>query len=284
VTQNAGASRVGAVVIAGNRFEVTQSSTLGPPPPAPGCTYTLLPVSAQVVAAGGDGSVSLTTGGECTWVAISSEPWLAVTSETSGTGSAEIDYRVTANDSGAIRTGHITVGTATFTVEQVAAGAPPPPECTFTVTPSDTITAEAGGSTGTISVATTGSCEWSATASVPWIVLSASGERGPGQVAYTIEPNTLASERTGTITVAGTTIAVRQGTGEGITLSGLAENVAGSCPVLTFTLEGRSVTTSDATAYLGGGCGKLKSGGAIRVRGVLTPEGTVDASEIEFTR
>ena len=51
-----------------------------------------------------------------------------------GTGSAQITYRVAANDTGATRTGHITVGTAVFTVQQAAAGSRRP-ACTFDVSP-----------------------------------------------------------------------------------------------------------------------------------------------------
>jgi hypothetical protein len=287
VAPNAGPSRLGVVLIAGVRFEVTQGSPLDPaPPPQPGCTYTLLPVSTQVPAAGGQGSVSLTTGGQCPWQATSDQTWLSVTSASSGTGAAQIAYLAAANDTGAPRTARLTVGNAVFTVDQPSAGAPLPPACTFTVTPTGTILADASGSTGTLSIATTGSCAWTATTSAGWIRLSTAGGTGPGQVDYTIDPNPQTTERTGSITVAGATIAVQQNaaTLPQITLSGAADDLAGSCPALTFTLEGRTVTTSTATTYRSGSCQKLKNGASIIVSGFLAAQGTVDASEIEFTK
>ena len=145
---NGGAARVGTVLIGGVRFEVAQVSASGAPPPPPtapaGCSYALQPGSAQLDASAAEGSVSLTTAGECAWNAASDQGWLSVASAASGTGSAQIAYRVSVNETGSARTAHMTVGTASFTVQQAPAGAPPPPPpCTFGVDPGDSITAEA---------------------------------------------------------------------------------------------------------------------------------------------
>ena len=88
---NAGAARIGTVLIAGIRFELTQGVVGGaPPPPPPGCTYGLVPSSAQLDSTAANGTVSLSTGGSCTWVAASDQPWLTIVSVTSGTGDAQI--------------------------------------------------------------------------------------------------------------------------------------------------------------------------------------------------
>jgi hypothetical protein len=105
-------------------------------------------------------------------------------------------------------------------------------------------------------------------------------------VAYVIAPNATASERTGAITVAGTTITVTQAglELESITLRGEVSDFAGTCPAVTFSVEGRTVSTIDSTSFKNGSCGKLKNGETLRVRGLLTLEGTVNATEIDFDK
>jgi hypothetical protein len=284
---NTGALRVGTVMIGGVWFELTQVSSSGPPPPPPpGCTYSLLPTSAQVDASAFDGTFSLVAGDACPWTATSDQGWLSVVSATGGTGNAQIAYRLTANDTGATRAGHIAVGTALFTVQQAAAGAPPPPACTYDVSPNGSITADAGGKTGTIAVNTASTCSWSASASQSWIHLTASGGTGTGQVGYDIASNPNSTARIATITVADTTITVTQ---DGAvlpptTLRGDVSGLTGSCPAVTFTVDARTVAGNASTSFKGGNCQKLTNGDTVIVRGLLTPEGTVDAIEIEIVK
>jgi len=281
---NPGALRIGTVLIAGVRFELTQVSAAGPPPPPPpGCTFAVLPESVQLGGASAEGMFSLTTGADCTWMAMSSQPWLSIVSTAAGTGSAQVTYRAAANDSGATRTGQITAGTAVFTVQQAAAGSP---ACTFDVSPKAAITADASGKIGTIAVTTASTCSWTASASDSWIQVSPMAATGSGQVAYTIAPNAGSGSRTATLTVAGTTIAVTQEgvAGQPITLRGEATNVTGGCPATTFTLEGRTVRANGSTNFKGGKCPKLKNGETVIVRGLLNSEGIVDATEIEFVK
>jgi hypothetical protein len=109
---------------------------------------------------------------------------------------------------------------------------------------------------------------------------------GTGQIGYQIAPNPGTSQRTGTITAAGTTLTVTQAgvPGQPITLSGDVAGLSGSCPTVTFVVGGRSVTAGSSTTYKGGNCPKLKNGEPVIVRGLLTPQGTVDATEIEFIK
>jgi len=207
-------------------------------------------------------------------------------SATGGTGNAQITYRLTANDTGATRAGHIMVGTALFTIQQEAAGGPPPPACTYDVSPKGSMTADAGGKTGTISVNTASTCSWSASASQSWIHLTASGGNGTGQVGYDIASNPNSTARAATIAVADTTITVTQ---DGAvlpptTLRGDVRDLTGSCPAVTFMVDGRTVAGNAATGFKGGNCQKLTNGDTVIVRGLLTAEGTVDATEIEFVK
>jgi hypothetical protein len=77
-------------------------------------------------------TVTVTTASAtCTWRAVSNNTdWLTVTSPISGTGTGpgNVTYSITANNTGAQRTGTITIGGQTFTVDQAAG----PPTCTLT--------------------------------------------------------------------------------------------------------------------------------------------------------
>ena len=64
---------------------------------------------------------------------------------------------------------------------------------------SSSITAEASGKSGTISV--TAHCGWTASKSVSWITVSPASGTGNGSISYTISANTTSSSRSGTITV-----------------------------------------------------------------------------------
>jgi hypothetical protein len=87
---------------------------LDPATPPP-CTYSISPTSGSSGSAGGSGSFTVTTTSGCAWSAVSNASWL--TTSSSGTGSGTAFYSVAAN-SGAARSGTITVGGQTFTMSQ----------------------------------------------------------------------------------------------------------------------------------------------------------------------
>ncbi len=89
------------------------------------CTYSIAPASATMAAGAGSGSVALTASNSvCGWTAAvtstANPQWLTITSGASGSGNGTVNYSVTAN-SGASRTGVLTIGNQTFTVRQVSA-------------------------------------------------------------------------------------------------------------------------------------------------------------------
>lgn len=81
------------------------------------CTYSINPTNQSFVAAGGTGSVAVTTGSGCGWTATSNAAWISVTSGASGNGNGTVNYSVAVN-SGAARSGTITIAGQTFTVTQ----------------------------------------------------------------------------------------------------------------------------------------------------------------------
>ena len=93
-----------------------------------GCTYTINPTSASIAAAGGTGSFTVTSQAGCTFTAVSNSPFITITSGGTGTGSGTVNFTVAAN-TGAARTGTITVAGQTFTVNQAGVTTAPAKPC-----------------------------------------------------------------------------------------------------------------------------------------------------------
>jgi hypothetical protein len=85
------------------------------------CSIVLSPTSVSVGASGGSSSITITTNGACNWVAISNDAFIVLTSPSSGSGTGSLTFSVGGN-TGAARTGTITVSGQTITVSQAAAG------------------------------------------------------------------------------------------------------------------------------------------------------------------
>ena len=90
----------------------------GPPPPPP-CTYSINPTRTTWPAAGGTGTVTVTTGSTCPWSATPNAPWLGVTNGTDRIGSGTLNYTVAPYSAKPKkRNGTITIAGQTFTVQQ----------------------------------------------------------------------------------------------------------------------------------------------------------------------
>ncbi len=92
--------------------------------PAP-CRYAIAPAGVTVPSAAGSGTFTLTTGAACRWKASVDAGFLSA-SPASGSGTATITVTYTEN-TGAVRTGRVSVKNVGFTVSQEAPIAEPPP-------------------------------------------------------------------------------------------------------------------------------------------------------------
>ena len=190
---NTGAPRTATLTVAGRTVTVNQGG---------GCTYTVNPETVTSPAAGGASRIDVTTAAECAWTAGNPSPWITITGGGSGTGPGAADISVAAN-TGPARSGSVTVAGRTVTVNQESG-------CTFTVNPTSATVPTAGGN-GSISVTASTGCAWTAVSNVPWItVTSGASGNGDGVVQGTVEANGTGAPRTGTLTVAGTTVTVNQ--------------------------------------------------------------------------
>src|SRR5512136_2402356 len=89
--------------------------------------------------------MSVSTQSGCSWTAVSNIPWLTIPSTTSGTGNGTVSYSIAANSAATPRSGTMTIGGQTFTVNQAGS-------VQYTITAS---TADSNGSispAGTVTV------------------------------------------------------------------------------------------------------------------------------------
>ena len=196
---NTGGGRTGTLTIAGQTFSVVQAGATGGP-----CTYQLGSSSSSIPAAGGTGTVGVSSGNTCTWTASSGAPWISITSGGSGTGNGSVAFSAAANTGGA-RTGTLTIAGQTFSVMQAAAAVP----CTYSLGSSSASIAAAGGS-GTVGVSSGSTCTWTASSGASWISITSGGSgTGNGSVAFSVAANT-GGARSGTLTIAGQSFSVTQ--------------------------------------------------------------------------
>jgi hypothetical protein len=105
------------------------------------CTYSISSPGASFSAAGGTGSVNVTTQSSCPRTASSGASWVTITSGGSGTGSGTVQYSVAANTSSSSRTASSTIAGNVFNITQAGTSG-----STFTITASS-------GANGTVSPA-----------------------------------------------------------------------------------------------------------------------------------
>jgi hypothetical protein len=205
-------SRVGTVTIAGLTFSVTQAGTA--------CAPAFSPTSANVGASATTGSVAVVAASGCGWTAVSNAGWITLTGTPSGSGDGTVSYSLQANASASSRVGTVTIGSATYTVTQAAAG------CSYTLS---ALSAEVSAArvTYSVTVSAPAGCAWSAVSHSSWITITAgANDTGSGSVIYRVSANHSVSPRTGTMTIAGATFTVTQlGTSCTVTILPTSANV-----------------------------------------------------------
>jgi hypothetical protein len=194
-------SRTGTVTAGGPTFSVNQA---GMP-----CAYTISPASLSLSAAGGSGTVNVTTTSGCSWTATSFASWVTVSSGTAGTGSGSVGFTAAPNTTTLGRTAFLNIAGKSFLITEPSAS------CAFSVTPLD-VTVPAGGGTGTIAVTTQFLCGWGSSTSASWITVAGSAT-GSGTATYTVPANTGTIARSATINIAGIPVNVTQGAATGTT-------------------------------------------------------------------
>jgi uncharacterized repeat protein (TIGR03803 family) len=171
-----------------------------------GCTFTLSKTSVILAAKGGSKNVSLKGNGtDCSWTAVSNDPFITITSGSSGTGKGKVDYTVPGNTNTTALSGTMTIAGQTFTVNQATGG------CTFKLSPTDEKFKAAGGLATVKVKPNLNDCEWTAVSNDSFITITGGTNGvGSGGVSYMVTPNTATTVVTGTMTIAGETYTVTQ--------------------------------------------------------------------------
>jgi len=198
IDPNPGGDRSGKASIAGQVLNVTEH----------GCSFGINPTSQSVAYSGGSGSIAVNaTGNSCSWTARSNVGWITLNTD-SGHGGGAVQFTAAANPARTPRSGTVTVGGQTFTVNQDAA---PAPTCTFSVSPPSLALPAAGGSGNFAVTANDASCAWTAAVNggAGWLTLSSAGGTGSGTVAATAAANP-GADRSASLTVANQTVSVTQ--------------------------------------------------------------------------
>ncbi|MCB1132286.1 MAG: BACON domain-containing protein, partial [Verrucomicrobiae bacterium] len=179
-------SRTGSLTIAGRTFSVTQTGEdVNLSPKTVGKAYSSDIVQVQVTA------LAATL-----WNVTPNASWISVIDDGNGFGDSTVTLAISTNPSFADRTGTVSIGTATFTINQVGTPNPVldllPPEAT----------ADPVGAYGNVAVLATPDAPWTAESLDPWLVISggASGA-GNGNIEYVVSANPDLTPRKGRIRV-----------------------------------------------------------------------------------
>ncbi len=273
VASTNGPGRSGTMTIAGHTFTVNQGQ---------GCSFSLGTTSASAPAGGVSGTFDVKTADGCGWAANSSTNWLSITAGATGSGNGTVHYTAAAN-TGPERTGTITAGGQTFTVNQSAG-------CTYAISPGSQNVASGGGPVS-VSVTAPAGCSWTAVSNAGWITVSSgSSGSGNGTVQLSVAANSDA-ERRGTVTIAGQTYTVVQGNGCAFSISPTSQTVPAGGGTASF---GVNTTASCAwTAVANAGWISVTSGangngpGTVQFSAAANPgaarSGTIIAAGQTFT-
>ena len=192
VDPNSGPPRSSTLMIAGQAFTVQQAG---------GCSISIAPAGQTIASGGGGGTITVNASAGCAWNATTADGWISITAGSSRSGPGSVEFAVAPN-TGAVRTGVISIAGQQFTIEQAAA-------CAFSIAPTGQVFDVAGGM-GTIAVTTTDGCAWTATSPEPWITITPpAGGSGSGSVTFTVAVNNGVA-RGATLTVAGQPFTVTQ--------------------------------------------------------------------------
>jgi hypothetical protein len=173
------------------------------------CTYTLTPTTFAVGSTASLRTLSIITGTQCSWTAVSAASWITVSSGAAGSGIGSVTLAVEQNSTGAPRTGTLTIAGQTVSVSQEAGS------CTYSVTPTSFTVDPVSGSR-TVSIVTGTQCGWSSTPQATWIsVTSGASGSGIGAVTFAFEANPASTPRSAVLLIGGQSVSITQGASGG---------------------------------------------------------------------
>ena len=176
-------------------------------PPTNQCVDQITPTTLSHGSDIETGNVTVSAPANCQWTAVSHKPWINI-NNSSGQGSGSLIYSVGPNRSLQARSGTLSIAGKKVTVNQDKG------VCSYSITPTSH-THSANAETGNVSVITSlKQCQWTARSNnVSFLTINTNLPiQGAGTVIYEMTANTSSENRQGTLTVAGQTFTVNQGT------------------------------------------------------------------------
>jgi hypothetical protein len=169
------------------------------------CSYTLTPTSFAVGSTASLRTLSIITGTQCSWTAVSAVSWITVTSGAAGSGLGSVTFAIEQNSTGAARSATLTIAGQTVSVTQEAGS------CSYSVTPTSFTVDPVAGSR-TVSIVAGTQCGWTSAPQAAWIsVTSGASGSGIGAVTFAFEANPSSTPRTGVLTIGGQSVTITQG-------------------------------------------------------------------------
>ncbi len=184
--------------------------------PVTNCVFTLVPTSQNFTAAGGTFDIAVQAPFGCPWTAaVNNANWISITAGSSGRGPGTVSIAVASNN-GAARSGTLTIGGQTFTVNQASG-------CTFTINPTSA-PAPAGGGPGSFTLtASNSNCPWNAVSDQTWLTVTNANGTGSATINYSVAANT-GPARSAHINIGGQQFTVNQSNGCAFTLVPTTQN------------------------------------------------------------
>jgi hypothetical protein len=184
----------GAITIGGQVVSVSEAS-------GNGCTFSVSPGAINFPNNGGSVVKSIVaSGANCAWTA-SAPPWITL-STASGTGDGSVQITAADNSTGPAENGTVVIAGVSIPVTEAGG-------CTFTITPNP-IAVDANAQTVMVNVVSSPSnCSWTAQAPV-FATLSSPAGTGTASTELIFQVNTVGTDLTGTLLIAGQSIPVTQ--------------------------------------------------------------------------
>jgi len=240
------------------------------------CGFSILSGSASFSANAANGAVGVVAGGGCTWSVTSSASWIVPA--TKGSSSyGTVFFTVAANPDTTSRTGTITIGGQTFTVNQ--AGVMP---VSFSLSPLSINFSAAQNDVAPVAQTTvlanlgTGALNWTATVSppAPWIMVAPLSGTGAAML-------TLAANQTGL--AKGTYTTSIQVSAPGATAQSVAVSLVVSGPLPVFTASGITNAASFVSGVTPGGLTTLFGKNLSNVTGIVLSSGNPVPTQLSGT-
>jgi hypothetical protein len=194
---------LGAAVFVAACGSTSTESVTGPS--APKCSVSLAGPEGSIGAAGGPGTVTVTTQPECAWTATAEASWITELTPTEGQGSGQVQFLAGPNPNGTSRSGAVNINGQRAVIQQ---GASP---CQIDISVSASQFPASGGA-GVVTVAAPGGCPWAASSAVSWVTVAPAAGTGNANVNFTVASNS-GTGRTGTITIGGLAVTIQQAPG-----------------------------------------------------------------------